>query len=240
MKYLLSYLFIFISALFVLPINQKMYKVTYKIRRVEDKSRDTYSNNYKSNKNLAEVSDHVAVVASDFTYTLYFNSQESSYTMDDYTPDETINDWYYSLALFVGGKGIYYQNKPKAMAMQQKFDNMSDDFIRIKDTLYKPWSITNEAKTIQQHKVVKATYNDFEVWFAPDIPVPFGPKGLGGLPGLILEASDGHFDVYVDKIDLDKSNYVIKMPTKGKIMSAVEKQVRDNRLMFHSTKKYTH
>jgi len=29
---------------------------------------------------------------------------------------------------------------------------------------------------------------DYEVWYAPDIPVPSGPFKLGGLPGLILEA----------------------------------------------------
>ncbi|TXF91471.1 GLPGLI family protein [Neolewinella aurantiaca] len=54
------------------------------------------------------------------------------------------------------------------------------------------WSITNNEKVISGHSVLHATgaYGDriYDAWYSPEIPVPFGPYRLGGLPGLILEA----------------------------------------------------
>lgn len=53
------------------------------------------------------------------------------------------------------------------------------------------WNIINEFKEIAGHKVQKATTKfrgtDFEVWFTPDVPLPYGPIKLFGLPGVILE-----------------------------------------------------
>lgn len=65
------------------------------------------------------------------------------------------------------------------------------------------WTISNESKNINGIKCLKATSSSSEInkvknttiirpitaWFAPSIPFPFGPNGIDGLPGLILEAS---------------------------------------------------
>ena len=46
-----------------------------------------------------------------------------------------------------------------------------------------------------------------EVWFTPEIPVPFGPKGFDGLPGLILEATNnGKTFIYASKIQFNPEN----------------------------------
>lgn len=61
------------------------------------------------------------------------------------------------------------------------------------------WAITNKFKEISSFKAQKATCHfrgrDYTVWFTPEIPVPFGPWKLQGLPGLILSASDKQGDV---------------------------------------------
>ncbi|MEH0007607.1 MAG: GLPGLI family protein [Flavobacteriales bacterium] len=56
------------------------------------------------------------------------------------------------------------------------------------------WRITDRKKTLGPYDVIKAVAKfrgrAFEAWFAPEIPFPYGPWKLQGLPGLILEAYD--------------------------------------------------
>lgn len=56
------------------------------------------------------------------------------------------------------------------------------------------WEITNESKKIGGYETIKATAffrgRNYEVWFAPSVPIAAGPWKLQGLPGLILEARD--------------------------------------------------
>lgn len=54
------------------------------------------------------------------------------------------------------------------------------------------WTISTEQRLIGGYPTLYATTTyegrDYEAWFAPGIPAPFGPYRLRGLPGLILEA----------------------------------------------------
>lgn len=56
------------------------------------------------------------------------------------------------------------------------------------------WQYTDEKKTIGEHECQKALCQyggrQYELWFAPDIPISDGPWKFHGLPGLILEAYD--------------------------------------------------
>ena len=69
------------------------------------------------------------------------------------------------------------------------------------------WKITDDLKKIGEYSCQKATAtykgNVYNVWFATDIPVPFGPWKLQGLPGLILECSDAtnFYTIKATKID---------------------------------------
>jgi GLPGLI family protein len=71
---------------------------------------------------------------------------------------------------------------------------LSNNFL-VKDNYYEfTWDISSETKVISGYPCVKAT-TDFRgrkwvAWFAPGIPLPFGPWKLHGLPGLILETYD--------------------------------------------------
>lgn len=65
----------------------------------------------------------------------------------------------------------------------------------IKDSVIKiNWEISNETKKIGKFNCIKATANFrgryYSAWFTLEIPVPYGPWKLDGLPGLILEAYD--------------------------------------------------
>ncbi|MNY31463.1 hypothetical protein D3C86_1656270 [compost metagenome] len=62
------------------------------------------------------------------------------------------------------------------------------------------WELKNETKTIGKYTCYKATTNfrgrNYTAWYAPDIPLPYGPWKLQGLPGLILEAYDNTEEIY--------------------------------------------
>lgn len=71
------------------------------------------------------------------------------------------------------------------------------------------WQLKSDTQTIAGFKCLKAdfTFNSGEkgyVWYTPDIPLPFGPEILYGLPGLILEVGsyDIPYKISVQKIQI--------------------------------------
>lgn len=101
------------------------------------------------------------------------------------------------------------------------------------------WTITTETKKINGYTCYKATSHKEEfskarnkiisfdpvVWFTPEIPSPFGPSGLDGLPGLVLEGTiNGKKYFYATKIIFDyqgkKINFEISKD--GKFVTEAE------------------
>lgn len=62
------------------------------------------------------------------------------------------------------------------------------------------WKLSKDIKKIGKFTCKKATAffrgREYTAWYTPEIPVPFGPWKLQGLPGLILEAYDVNKSVY--------------------------------------------
>lgn len=136
------------------------------------------------------------------------------------------------------GNGVYYTDlksriKIKQIELGEKF-NVSIPFEEYK------WEISSESKMINGFKCYKATSHketyikwknklsitNPEVWFSPEIPFSYGPFGLIGLPGLVLEATlNGKVYYHATKIDLDYkeiSRSKLEMPTKGKSVTESE------------------
>jgi GLPGLI family protein len=89
------------------------------------------------------------------------------------------------------------------------------------------WKITDNTKKIGSYKVQKATAhfrgrND-TVWFTPQIPVPYGPWKLIGLPGLVLQAYDSKKNIYftAQKVIFQNIGSIRSMPlkVKGKVIN---------------------
>ena len=62
------------------------------------------------------------------------------------------------------------------------------------------WKVENDSKKIGMFTCKKATAKfrgrDYTAWFTYEIPLPFGPWKLNGLPGMILEAYDQGRNVF--------------------------------------------
>ncbi len=69
-------------------------------------------------------------------------------------------------------------------------------------------------------------------WYTPDIPVGHGPEGFWGLPGLILETSDGSRTILCSKIILNpKEKFEISVPRTGeKVTRQQFEEIRQKKL----------
>jgi GLPGLI family protein len=106
------------------------------------------------------------------------------------------------------------------------------------------WEITQESKDISGYKCYKA-YGKWEsknsrgqqmsptaiAWFTPQIPVSFGPFGMDGLPGLVLEADSGAEDLHfvATKITFDDKRKINLNPPTGKYIEYKEYDDRLNK-----------
>ena len=89
----------------------------------------------------------------------------------------------------------YFDRKRKTLYSRDLgFDYVKDNTINIK------WQLTTESKKIGVYTVQKATAafrgRNYTAWFTTQIPLPYGPWKLSGLPGLILEAYDTNKEIY--------------------------------------------
>ncbi|SDG79194.1 GLPGLI family protein [Psychroflexus sediminis] len=103
----------------------------------------------------------------------------------------------FSITVVTNPEGFqyYYNLKEKVLYSRDL------GFRYVKDkTIDISWDITDETKKIGTYEVQKATAHfrgrDYTAWFTSEIPLPYGPWKLVGLPGLILEAYDTDKEIY--------------------------------------------
>src|SRR5699024_6047499 len=83
-------------------------------------------------------------------------------------------------------------------SLRKKFKNGQLYYLKEKKTNFN-WKITNQVKEIQYIKChlahVKFRGRSYSVWYAPSIPIRYGPYKFNGLPGLIIEVKDSQNEV---------------------------------------------
>lgn len=171
-------------------------------------------------------------IAETYKYTLKFNKNESIFDVESVMQNDANNIYIQEIAKALVGKGLFYQNREENLNIHQ-LEISGGDFL-ISDCFYYNWEITKETKNIKGYQSYKAVKNcdncnnAEEVWFTPDIAVPFGPLGYSGLPGLVLEVKKKLLTLRISNIDAVKSNLVIDRPTKGKMVTSGEyKEITD-------------
>lgn len=82
------------------------------------------------------------------------------------------------------------------------------------------WTLLDEEKTVLGQRCKKAITElngqTVTAWYAPGIPLPFGPNLLHGLPGLILEADYQRPVSVVEAVELKREAPAIVPPNRGK------------------------
>lgn len=132
------------------------------------------------------------------------------------------------------------------------------DYNCVKATYIEPVSKNDlEAYNRQQEKIKNGKTTLFEMkkpepktitaWYTSEIPVSFGPNGVWGLPGLILQLENENYIYFCTKVSIKNNETVkIKIPNSGKVISKkeyekyekkIQKQMEDNDgVIFHETK----
>lgn len=167
-------------------------------------------------------------------FELIFDSNQSIFQLVDKLDENTNEkDFRITKAIFGGNTKYYKKNNTK----EKKFNiNQNGQLIDVMcDINEYNWEIIpNEIKVISGYKCYKAI-SSFErkhngtiketfkpyVWFTSQIPTSFGPVGLDGLPGLVLEGSfDGSKIYYATSIKEVRTE--IKKPEATKTLTFEE------------------
>ncbi len=177
-------------------------------------------------------------------FELKFNKEASSWkeveSLGDASPDTGVR----IVAIGSGSGGVLYKNT-KDKIFRESADVFGKQFL-IKDELEGfDWKLENETKQIGQYTCYKATATreitvrtmssinkgddgdkdkkeetktqTITAWYTPQIPVSHGPDEYWGLPGLILEVSNGSRVMICNKIVLNpKDEIQLEIPDKGK------------------------
>jgi GLPGLI family protein len=171
-------------------------------------------------------------------YVLEFNKKEFCfYLLPGLTPDGRAYTEEY-----------YYKERDSAYSLRPAYYSMFGKLL-VKQTRDTKWEMHNESKKIGDYTCYKATATLVRVnpagtfkfpiiaWYCPKIPLPYGPLGYSGLPGLILELQERNLVYGAEKINftVDKKTSKLKKPdSKGRRIIAndalnemIEKYMKD-------------
>lgn len=212
---------------------------TYKSQRKFDIKLDSTQMNSEMHQRM------MAMMKKQFekTHILTFNKEESIYKEDEQL-EAPQPQGMVMVMVETGGSDVMYKNTKEKRYTNQN-ESFSKLFL-IRDKLEDiKWELGSETKNIGDYTCYKATFKreveirqsgisvngdkdlDEEIkpemkeitvtaWYAPQIPVNTGPAQYHGLPGLILEVSDGTITMMCSKVVLNPEKTVeIKEPTKG-------------------------
>ncbi len=217
-KTLLIYIFCFVSIIPVLAQTpndegtirylvahswvKKMSGLTYLSQQRKDKI--AYTNNSDEWKHYKQ---------------LHFNSSKSKYENSEEKAEREDGNTY------AWRTGTYFLTRNVAEnKLFDSYEQLGKKYL-IEDTLTQQrWKILNDIKEVAGHICMKAYLDEpirkhkIVAWFAMDMPLPLGPEGFGGLPGMILELdyNDGAMVVKADKITLKKLTTELDLPAKLK------------------------
>jgi len=218
MKYIFHLLLLCVSfASFAQQSGQVVYKAVLDSDSPFDNSIDK-----KMMEHIKQEEEKVNAILVDYRFILDFNINESLYHLEAPMPDETVSSTNLFSARMAGGTdGVIYRNNRNKILINQ-YDNNGSVVRMIIPYGKIKWKITKETDTILGYRVIKAVSGQKEAWFAPSIPVSFGPSQIGNLPGLVLKYRIKIRTIYAEEIKLSKKYKRINEPKEGELLTQEE------------------
>jgi len=162
------------------------------------------------------------------SFVLEFNKNEMSF----YSKSLDIDGINTSFSKAFSGVNGFYYKKINENIVSNFIDDQILGKIIIKKNNKVNWKLHNEIKKIENFICYKATatikYNngvgnfqkEIIAWYCPNIPYSYGPKGYGGLPGMILEFQENNIVIGAKKIVFNNEKKIVE--PKGKIITEKE------------------
>ncbi|MDR2009496.1 MAG: GLPGLI family protein [Bacteroidales bacterium] len=168
------------------------------------------------------------------------NNLYSEYAILEFSPDAYL----YKMIENNDDPGEYSWKSNEYIIYRDIKNNATYDIIRtlnnlyvIEDSIsYQNWKIRNDMKEVAGHICMNAYYRDtikdkdIIAWFALDIPLSYGPKRYGGLPGMIMEINMNNGAVVITATDIsfsEEKNNIEKPTHKKKIKKVTEEEFDD-------------
>lgn len=167
-------------------------------------------------KTVASRTENLIKSAEENLYDLYFTNEKSVFYQREKMKDDYNDKSFMTSSMFSGGN--WYKNLRDSINVRQK-ETVGELFNIFYPLDVHKWKITNESKIIAGYTCYRAvsSKSEFnfvtnkkvesvtEAWFTPQIPVPFGPTGIDGLPGLVIVCTknNGSITFYATEIQFD-------------------------------------
>ena len=156
------------------------------------------------------------------SFSLTFNKFESMYSMNKMLNFDFDRQMVFAMAI-TKAKDIVYTDLKNRITLK-KVKTLGEEF-NVKTNLDSiKWKLTQDEKTIGGYRCFKAVTKSIfkkdliiEAWYSPNIPFGFGPRGYGGLPGLILELTENKITFFAKEIKInlnEKFNFEFKEKNK--------------------------
>lgn len=233
-KYLNIVIIFILSTSFISNKNNNEDKIIHIIYKM-NKYSDNNVSEKKINSDLKQIATDFEVAIEKTEMELFFTKTKSIFKKTEGLNQEGFANKF--IDAYIGAQVYYKDIDSKEKIKQIEFAGEKFN-VKINFDEYN-WEITKETKIINGIKCFKAITHiksfsksrnktietDINVWFAPSIPYSFGPRGLDGLPGLVLEGSaNGKIYFYASKIDFDYKDKIVNFdkPKAGKYVTTEE------------------
>lgn len=177
---------------------------------------------YEMNMNFGLPHQEDVILVFNSYESLFFGTHQVIKNLNTINPEKLLDP---RIINYYENHKVFFSVKSDTLVATNTY--LDEEYVISENKLLINWEITEETKKIDELNCYKAVGEfrgrKYTAWFAPEIPVSFGPFKFNGLPGLIITLNDSEnkINFTIKKIILNPPaientiSSTIKAPTKG-------------------------